>query len=210
MEECPVDSKIAQRMACILTYGGENKDIWINYTTFCFVLLICILRARDTLLDDIVVPQYNSLTRTKWLVMGALSLVGVALFQVGLCCFLGCAGISIIWCAMAGWVINERKYHEQPADTGRPTVNRNTLDRLEDVVLTAVLGVLIYYAVTTAFITTVAHFCALTLGTLLSRINRRLILGNAYNNNHNSDAYESMVADPEEEEERTAPSTPMA
>lgn len=187
MDECAVDDKFSRRITCILTYGGQDKDIWINYATLALICVISIFRGRNILLT---IPEKHH--RVQWILASTASLLGVCFFQVGLCCILGCAGISIIWCAVAGWLVNERKCHQLPGDAGQPTVGRTSLDLGEDVVLTAVLSVVIYYAVTTEFITTVAHFCALILGTLLSRMNRHAIL--VYSD---SQVYETLV-DPAE------------
>ena len=182
MEECSLDDALLPRTACIVTYGGDHTDIWINYLTLILVLAVAVGRAQHTV--AVHIPQDK---RSPWLGANAAALVGVSCFQIVLCWILGCAGISIIWCAVAGWIINERRVHVRPGDAGQPAEDRSRLDAAEDVTLTVVLVVLIYYAVTTAPITTVAHACALILGTLLSRMNRKLLLTTP------SQVYESMT-----------------
>ena len=122
----------------------------------------------------VTIPEAN--LQSRWLLAGLIALLGTIFFQISLCWGLGCTGISIVWCAAAGWIMNERKSHAVAGDAGLPAVERSALDTCEDVALCALLGVLIYYAVTAAVITSVAHFCALVLGTLLSRVNRRVVL----------------------------------
>ena len=174
MGECPSDGPLFDRTGCILTYGGEARDIWINYAILVLTLAVSLFRSKDTFTE---IPEEN--LKARWLCVSAVMFFTVCIFQWSLCLCLGCAGISIVWCALAGWMINERKYHQRPGDIGQPTEGRNALDVYEDVTLTAVLAVLIYYATTAAVITTVAHFCALILGTLLSRLVRRLVLASS-------------------------------
>ncbi len=66
----------------------------------------------------------------------------VVVFQIVLCLVVGCSGISIIWCACLGW-----QYRQLPLWLG-------ILDGL----------LLLYYAVTAEWITTVAHACAIVMG----------------------------------------------
>ena len=173
MDECSVNG-LAARTACILTYAGSIQDMAINYATLGLLMVICLFRARDTFLE---IPEAS--LQSRWLLSTVAAFLGVCGFQISLCWWLGCAGISIIWCALAGWLVNERKRHERPGDAGQAAVGRRALDVWEDVTLTVVLGVLVYYATVAPVITTVAHVCALTLGTLLSRIIRRLVLASS-------------------------------
>jgi hypothetical protein len=154
MNECR-DGTVTHRTACILTYGGHVPDIWLNYVVLAATLLVTVV-------------HLTTIRGVRW--WDGAALVGVAVFQVVLCLRVGCAGISIVWCAVAGWLIHERE-EDEPGDPGsndRP----GWLRRLEDVLLTGILAVLVYYAGTAPPITTVAHFCALVLGALLSRGNR--------------------------------------
>ena len=175
-DACPVvDVPLLARTACIVTYGGSVKDIWINYITLLLTLMTSAWRAKRIVLS----VRPDKVVQFRWMVVTTLSLIGLVFFQVALCWLVGCSGISIIWCAVAGWIINERKHHAQPADAGRPAGSRTFLDASEDLTLTFILVVLIYYAVTATFITSVAHFCALILGTLLSRGNRYCVLADS-------------------------------
>ena len=174
MEECPTNEALIKRTACILTYSGAIEHIWINYLTLSVTLAVALDRTRC-----ISSQMPDSTLRFKWLWASLTAFVGVILFQIILCWILGCAGISIVWCAVTGWIINERRrrrQHREETDDSRPHATEdNRADSCEDIILAIVFCVLVYYAVTAAVITTVAHFCALVLGALLSRFNERLV-----------------------------------
>jgi hypothetical protein len=97
----------------------------------------------------------------------------VILFQIGLCLGLGCSGISIIWSALTGWLLSERRDYSDNFLTadGSESSNRDDVIVLPGVIATLVLdsAVIMYYAITTEVITTVAHLCAVILGTTISR-----------------------------------------
>mmetsp|Transcript_25505 Transcript_25505/g.48312 ORF Transcript_25505/g.48312 Transcript_25505/m.48312 type:complete len:188 (+) Transcript_25505:60-623(+) len=173
MDGCPVDGSILHRTVCIATYDGAARDCCINYSCALLTLAVAAFRSKDACA---AIPDQN--LKSRWVLIGALMLFSVCILQWGLCLVLGCAGISIVWCAVGGWIINERKHHQQAGNVAQPTEteDRSALDICEDVTLVAVLAVLIYYAIAEPPITTLAHFCALILGTLLSRLDRRLVL----------------------------------
>jgi hypothetical protein len=97
----------------------------------------------------------------------------VILFQIGLCLGLGCSGISIIWSALAGWLLSERRDYSENFLTadGSESSNRDDVIVLPEVIATLVLdsAVIMYYAITAEVITTVAHLCAVILGATISR-----------------------------------------
>ena len=72
--------------------------------------------------------------------------------QLGLCYVIGCAGVSIIWCACAGGGALDE--HRGP---------RLVAFRF---VAAAVVAALLYYALVAEAITDIAHVCALTMGFL--------------------------------------------
>lgn len=74
--------------------------------------------------------------KRRWYLFGFF-----AAFQIGLCLVLGCSGVSIIWCAL--WGAADRS----------PLAAVNTI---------AVL----YYALTSEALNTIAHLCAVALGLL--------------------------------------------
>jgi hypothetical protein len=178
MDECPANESLLARTTCILTYSGEVEDIRINYVTLCLTLLVAVARAKYA---SVQIPE--TARKVRWLLECSIALIGVTLFQITLCWILGCAGISIIWCSLAGWTINERWCVQDSAGratTGGVVANQNQIitprkwmEICEDVVLTVVLVVLVYYAIESPLITSVAHVCALLLGTILSRMLRR-------------------------------------
>mmetsp|Transcript_21039 Transcript_21039/g.27278 ORF Transcript_21039/g.27278 Transcript_21039/m.27278 type:complete len:183 (+) Transcript_21039:37-585(+) len=74
-------------------------------------------------------------------------------FQIVLCCLLGCSGISIVWCAILGTLLFNREDRQRPAVL--------MLILLDTVII-------VYYAISAPFITTIAHICALLMGFLCS------------------------------------------
>jgi hypothetical protein len=91
------------------------------------------------------------------------SLIFVVLYQIVLCLILGCSGISIIWCACAGWIVWELQRVDQPPRGVASSFPPEPLAVLSLDALT-----ILYYSITAEAITTVAHFCAILLGILLS------------------------------------------
>jgi hypothetical protein len=105
------------------------------------------------------------------------SLVFVILFQIGLCLIAGCVGISVIWCAMAGWMVFgllcdwrqrvRQQRNERTSSSSLSWFSRQTSSRTVAIVITTLfldsVGI-VYYAMTSELITTVAHACALALG----------------------------------------------
>ena len=124
-------------LLCVLTYGnraGDPKlDIVINYTLLFATAALFIFGGP---------PKRR-----------AAMLSFFAAFQLGLCYVIGCAGVSIIWCACAGG--GALDHH-----SGRRLVAFR-------VVSVAVVSALIYYAMVAEAITDIAHVCALTMGFLV-------------------------------------------
>lgn len=142
-----------QRIRCILTYGGSIEDIWINYLLLAVNFVWCLLVAK--VLDR----RRERRERQQIRRFRLASLVKVVVFQIILCLRLGCQGISIVWCAMAGWALRNEYCYEISYQLWAWLIN----------------GVCVsYYAVVLPPITTVAHFCALGLGYLLSYLESSL------------------------------------
>lgn len=162
MDECSSnDTSVLSRIGCILTYGGGARDIAINYALFILNSVWCCRVA--VMATASATPN----TRKSYYTSSAISLLFVVAFQITLCLILGCSGISIIWCAQAGWIVHHR-YHQTHSQAHR-------IPKAEiGVVVVDVLAIL-YYATTTEAITTVAHFCAIMLGSLLSFLVTRKI-----------------------------------
>ena len=130
MDECGTDHTWAHRLGCILFYGGQRLDIAINYPILAMNLW-CLRR------EPQILPFCGFVT----------------VFQISLCWAVGCSGISIIWCACAGWALQRDGWHITTSST--PTVI--AVDTLA----------IFYYAITAEPITTLAHGCAIALGALL-------------------------------------------
>ena len=158
---CSVNAELSERVECILTYGGSTRDIAINYAMLAINLAGCVA----------LLPAPLS--------SGPIASFGfVWIFQIGLCLALahasedglGCAGISIVWCAMAGWMWHQKQRQKQTDSTTlrrkrEQGENQSALWKLLAVSNTVVV---VYYWITEEFITTVAHVLALILGWLLS------------------------------------------
>ena len=160
--ECLQESPFKERTLCILSYNGSDDDIAINY-----MLLIISLRA---ILSSFYRynRQLNSNRQKIFVIERAECFVfgGVVLFQVALCLVLGCAGISIIWCALLGYMLYEVGWISLSSIDNN--VNEVEGDALYTIavpiaMLLCSLGV-IYYAIYSPIITTIAHILAIILG----------------------------------------------
>ena len=164
MTESCIDEKLNGRLGCILTYNGSERDITINYVVLVVNLIWCTVSIR---FQNLQVPE----KAYKLIRFALLSLIGVAVFQICLCLFIGCSGISIIWRAMAGWMV--RAHHGRKTQQEvQGSIGRWEIIELLVFVLNASL--IFFYALVTEPITTVAHSCALVLGGILSMISIRL------------------------------------
>lgn len=159
---CGVSTLLA-KTACILGYAGSTKDVILNYTMVIINLIYCavaIIKSRE---------QADK-GRRKF---GLGALIFVFVFQITLCLGLGCVGISIIWCAMGGWIMSERR-RVVDINMDIPTSSLSTsnirLINMGKVVILFDCGVIFYYAIVFEPITTVAHVCALVLGAVLSQM----------------------------------------
>jgi hypothetical protein len=151
---CSADGDISERIRCIVTYGGHTPDIVVNYFMLAMNWIGCMA----------LLPPARHI----------FSFVFAWIFQIGLCLGLaytsddgmGCAGISIVWCAMAGWMWQQQQQRQhQPTLRKRSSQDNPLLWRLLVVSNVLVVG---YYYVTEEMITTVAHVLAVILGILLS------------------------------------------
>ena len=107
----------------VLTYGGDRSAVVINYS----------MLAVNLAYNGMLVTRRDSpgVQRCGWR-MAALLLV--VAFPVGLCVLVGCAGISIVWCAVAGWLW--RELGNSPVHTTDPdiTTDSDVVDDLTPVV----------------------------------------------------------------------------
>jgi nitrate reductase NapE component len=199
---------LPNRLVCILTYDGDGLDVIINYVLLIVNLLVCVaqLRAGGIHHDD-TQNEHQRQSRGR-AVKAAAALVFVVAFQLVLCLAVGCVGISVVWCAMMGWIACERiigapRQQSQPAllrqpetdpivhrdesessasadatfpgaraelrsarHPSRPSDDFQVLDFLIFSALAVDLVGIVYYGVVMPAITTVAHVCAIALGSL--------------------------------------------
>ncbi|KAJ1452760.1 hypothetical protein M885DRAFT_619633 [Pelagophyceae sp. CCMP2097] len=143
---------LASRLRCIATYGGHDSsfDVVLNYALVC--LNVCLL----------LLGQNRDGGQRLWLCLFFV------LFQFALCLAVGCAGVSIVWCAAAGVAFIDCAF----ADAAAPRL-------LAAPVFVFDAAAIAYYAATAVAVTTLAHVCALFMGATLSLFlnNRRSCLG---------------------------------
>lgn len=139
------NSGLDGQVLCILSYEGSALDVKINYTVLAANLFIAAIpffqwhRSDDT-------P--SSRARSERRGLGAIcSLLFVILFQISLCLIVHCAGISIVWCAVGGWILMDWKSGETDI----------ALARQQAAVLTIDLLAMTYYLIVADAITTLAH-----------------------------------------------------
>ena len=204
---CQNDALIFGQIYCILSYDGSREDIIINYTLLLlnFFVASCPLMITNTTIsgenNDHDHITYDTTTNTnatpppvsrncdttlqrndesymsKRTLYAILSLVFVSAFQIGLCIMVKCAGISIIWCAMAAWIWMDCYYmffrvrSSPPSSLSTPLLNDNiSVDKLfrkiqyhQIIILLIDFMALVYYAIVMEPITTVAHILAFTV-----------------------------------------------
>jgi hypothetical protein len=173
MEECSSGTLLA-RTGCILTYQGSQKDIILNYSLLVANVVVCSITTASN-------AHYGTSRGLERKLVASGALVFVAAYQINLCLFVGCSGISIIWCAIAGWILGEgRRRACMPGGSESRAMEASPWNRYisllvwERVMLAANVIVIIYYACVTEAITTVAHLCAILMGVLLSLASIRI------------------------------------
>jgi hypothetical protein len=194
---CPAIGSLLERIVCILTYHGSIHDIVINYVmlvinfAWCQAVLSFVLSTRHqkkgtttttTTTTNQELTTASSKQQSHTLYAAAIaSFAFVWMFQIVLCLVLavlsedgiGCAGISIVWCAMAGWIWYNKKHSNMNKKKGRQhqdwflLASGSWLERMATVLN---LSVIFYYFLVEELITTIAHICALVLGALLSKM----------------------------------------
>ena len=125
--ECNTKDDIGSQISCILTYSNSTNDIVINYIILALNILSAIIIVRYKLqiignnrtrqknvyllsltisllfgMSIIIWPYRFLLCLTK--LVNTCKLI-VVLFQIILCLFVGCAGISIIWYVLCARII---------------------------------------------------------------------------------------------------------
>jgi hypothetical protein len=165
-DEC-IEGSLVERLGCILSYNGDISDCILNYTLVVFSLIYCALTVHNHTRDE---QKASQLLRFA---VGAL--LAMTMLQLTLGLTLGASGVSIIWGAMAGWIMSERRRvldGQNEAEELSPSVLRIMEGGLLVILLDT--AVIIYYAVVAEPMTTVAHFSALIVGAMLSKISIKL------------------------------------
>ena len=149
----------------ILTYEGCTADIALNYFALAINTLTLI-----RLCHHLQFSYSHRSIRHVWIMLTLFLLV----FQIVLCLFVGCSGISIVWSAQIGfcWFFRSA-YSTQSPET-------YVLRLLLGISTLLSCGLWIYYAVIADQLTTLAHGCAVLLGMLLAWIVHQVIGQSAY------------------------------
>ena len=201
------------RIACILSYDQNLFHSGINYVLVLVNLIYCV-----RLLDQfLALREASELQRRTTQQLAFSALTFVIFFQVGLCLMVHCMGISIIWCAMSGWGMSERRRVValvDPTISSREEVNDDDASTTPQSSIpepsysppfTAVtvlnVGAIVYYAITEEFLTTIAHICALILGAVISKVGIRIQDGPSASSGSNRFRLLSMSMSREEDEE---------
>ena len=87
----------AADVGCILSYAGDGAASALNYA-----LLALTVAAAAYELSVADVPAETRGKRVRW---QAAALGALAVYQVGLCMALGCAGVSIVWNGVAAFLL---------------------------------------------------------------------------------------------------------
>ena len=130
----------------ILTYAGcTDVDIFLNYSVLGFNTLV------------LTIVCLNAPSNPMGTLLAPLITVGLLVFQIALCMVVGCSGISVVWSAQAGYVM---------VNGGR--------GRMQAASCLVSLALGLYYLITAALITSVAHLCAAALGAVVAVVISRL------------------------------------
>lgn len=156
--------------------NGQTNAQRFRYCVCCYWLLATIGS-----INDPYTHPYLSLTSNH---------IAVIAFQIVLCLIVECVGISIIWCAIFGWILvevacgrgiggaasndTEPDRQAETSNTSPTCVGYGNLSSrcsciavVASTILCVDLAAIVYYAVTAPAITTVAHICAILMGVIL-------------------------------------------
>ena len=148
-------------VSCILSYNGSEDDVIINYITFAVSL--CGGAAVLALQRRSVNPHIFQLM----VLYQASAVLGLFAYQVGLCLALGCAGISIVWNAMNGFLGLTLVYQGEGWAWPFHGLQRELIVRVALGTIAFGLAVDVYYAVAADLVTTIAHLAAILVGMLI-------------------------------------------
>ena len=147
------------------------------------IVSVMLLLATIGSTNDPSIHPYLSLTSNH---------VAVIAFQIVLCLIVECVGISIIWCAIFGWILVEvacgrgiggaassdtESIRQVETSNTSPTCvgygnlsSRCSCIAVVSTILCVDLAAILYYAITAPAITTVAHICAILMGVILEMV----------------------------------------
>jgi len=158
-------TNLFKKLQCILLYDGSRSDILTNYPLL-FINAFAVSCLRLQMCRQI--PPAHACRYHQYLICASLF---VLFFQVILCLILGCAGISITWAACAGWLTSEIYFF------GSLIISPCSSYLIYGLALSSVTldsMVIIYYALLSPPITTIAHLLAVLMGMLLSYFQPKL------------------------------------
>ncbi len=143
----------------ILSYNGSPKDIIINYTLLALNLIIATYPL--IVLTEIHGVSNNNIIWKRRL-CAFCSFIFVSVFQISLCLLIHCSGISIIWCALAGWIwmdyYHQRKHESrQEQQLNYYSSNYCKIHVHQIIVLLVDFIAIMYYLIVMEPITTLAH-----------------------------------------------------
>ena len=154
--------EVDQQILCILSYDGSKKDVMLNFSILIINIVMAsiqLLHARAYECHDL---HWIRASRRRML-RALLSLTFMTAFQIILCLFVGCTGISIIWCGIFGWILmdllKKRRERQCVEVTNQQSSNArvNNIAMHQTIVFMINVFVISYYAVVAEPITTIAH-----------------------------------------------------
>ena len=161
------------KVFCILAYDGSTKDIILNYTLLTLNIAVawqsvCGNRGNVIGSGDIYGTTHSSAPVEGLRLRAFLSLLFVIMFQIILCLLVGCTGISIIWCAIGGWILmdhfgcfsprNARNRSTPSSGTELGSHASTSILQVHQATMLAIdLIAILYYAIVAESITTLAH-----------------------------------------------------
>jgi hypothetical protein len=188
---CEYNDTLNGQLNCIFFYEGNTKDSILNYTVLLLNVLVAstplatqctgVSRRHETrtstsMTNTTVAPasETNNTYLLKRRIFAILALTFVLTFQVVLCLIVKCSGISIIWCAIAGWIFMDcYRQRGQPSHSPIPVQNEEESDScftdkghqlsMGLSMLTVDGIVIVYYAIVAEPITTLAHILAIVV-----------------------------------------------
>lgn len=166
MTDCPI-GKVD--VGCILSYDGDVNACIINYVMLTFQLCVNGVYLYSCM------KKYNSIlnisknVRKRCVIFQCIALLFTFLFQVVLCIFVGCSGVSIVWNVMVGFLLFDIYIN---VTTYSLFSNENESYEKQIFILLCLPAFItdVFYAVTADLLTSLAHLCALALGCIIQSL----------------------------------------